>query len=126
MPSKTIRIKLAERKAMLQLMDEALKNVPAHIRGRLGKSSILASALSKTGGYGWRAYKYSEAGEPIELMKRDRVNRNRHSEAVNKAQELAQRYAHIWDTPGAAEIIARREGMRADTVRRYRRQLRTN
>jgi hypothetical protein len=123
MPSRARRIQLAERKAMLRSMDDAVQNAPMHIRNRLGKPSLLASKLGEIGEYGWRAYRYSETGQPFDLPKRSKANRNRHSDAVEKARLLAQKYAHIWVKPSAAGIISRLEGMSADTVRRYKRLL---
>ncbi len=121
MPSKESTEKRSARKAYLLELDNAVANASVQMQQRIRKPSSLAASLGRIGCYGWRGYNFDEYGQGIALKKMGSANRDRHNETCANIKALAEKYRPIWQSRGAAGIIARLEGISPDTVRRYKR-----
>lgn len=68
-----------------------------------------------------------DSGEPAISAKHGTGgNKMRANEKVEKARDLKVKYVGIWDARGSAEVIARKEDLSVETVRRYFRMTRKN
>jgi hypothetical protein len=121
MPSKESTEKRSARKGYLLELDKAVANAPARIQQRMSQHSALATSLGNIGCYGWNGYRFLDNGQGIALKKMGSANRDRRDKSRAKIKALAQKYRPIWQSRGAAGIIARLEGISPDTVRRYKR-----
>jgi hypothetical protein len=120
MLSKASRINRMERKVYLQTLDVAAASCPAHLVSRHNPNSSLSQALKTNL---WQGHQFDATGQFVKLKNSHRANEASHKKSTFKANELRQKYLHIWNTPGAAGTISRLEGIHADTVRRYKRLL---
>ena len=68
MPTKFRKERKALRIAYMRKLDQAVRNVPEHLLGRIGSLSPISKNLKETGGYGWGGYQYELAtGQAIKL-----------------------------------------------------------
>ncbi len=127
MQTEKSRIRRAERRAYLKILDAARANVPAHLIGRIGQPSQLGKNLEEIGEYGWKGIAFDEDGEPLrrsDVNEIKKLNADQHAKAVKKAKELKAKYPKYWNARGGAAAIASKEKekkkeIHANTVRRY-------
>lgn len=123
MQTEKSRIRRAQRRAYLKLLDAACANVPAYLTDRIGQSSRLGKNLQEIGEYGWKGITFTEDGEPLRRSDAQIIktsNAGQHAEAVKKAKELKAKHPKHWDSRGGAAAIEMKEkNIHANTVRRY-------
>lgn len=123
MPSRERSTKDDEREDYLNTLDDAVLNAPNHVKQRLGLPSPLGDAIQTKSEYGYNGYRFCESGQAIKLENTGGANRARHHNSIAIIQRLAEKYSHIWNKRSGAGIIARLTGIKADTIRRYKRLL---
>ncbi len=123
MQTEKSRIRCAQRRAYLKMLDAACANVPAHLIDRIGQPSQLGENLQEIGEYGWKGLTFNEDGDPLRRSDAQIIktsNADQHAGAVKKAKELKAKYPRYWDSRGGAADSARKEkNIHANTVRRY-------
>jgi hypothetical protein len=123
LPAKESRVKRSLRQSHLERLDWAALNIPSHASNRLSEPSSLSKSLKTKSPYNYSGYRFDGCGQPTKPEKPGTANDDRHKEAIAKAIALRAKYVSIWSTRDAAGIIARLEGVSADSIRRYKRML---